>query len=121
MGCGYRFRLEPTEVGGAPTLLDVCSYLGVGREGQSGEQREGGLGWVTGVWSPGVRRLSVGLASCSFEGQTGEKLAKEVEREVGTLGAGLPDVLRLTWGAGLSGAVLEVAGLLGGGNQQDHP
>ncbi len=31
----------------------------------------------------------------------GEKLEKELEREVGTLGAGLLDVLRLTWGAGL--------------------
>ncbi len=43
----------------------------------------------------------MGLASCSFEGRTGEKLEKEVEREVGTLGAGLPDALRLTWWVGL--------------------
>ncbi len=26
------------ELGGAPTLLDVCSFLGMGREGESGEQ-----------------------------------------------------------------------------------
>ncbi len=44
------------------------------------------------MWSPGVRRLSVGLASYSFEGKTGEKLAKEVEREVGTLGASAREV-----------------------------
>ncbi len=76
-------------LGGAPTLLDVCSFLGMGREGESGEEEEGGWSWVPGVWSPGVCRLSVGLASCSLEGRTGEKLEKEVEREVGTLGVGL--------------------------------
>ncbi len=46
-------------LGGAPTLPDVCSFLGMGREGESGEEREGGWGWVPGVWSPGVCRLSV--------------------------------------------------------------
>ncbi len=50
--------------------------------GESGEERKGGWGWVPGVWSPVVCRLSVGLASCSLEGRTGEKLEKEVEREV---------------------------------------
>ncbi len=29
-------------LGGAPTLLDVCSFLGMGREGESGEEEEGG-------------------------------------------------------------------------------
>ncbi len=79
--------------------------------GHSGGEREGGWGSVPGVWSSGVRRLSVELASCSFGGKTGEKLEKEVEREVGTLDAWLLDVL---WGAGLpaSGAVLAGAGLL---------
>ncbi len=68
-----------------------------------------------GARSTGVCRVSVGLASCSFEGRTGEILEKEIEREVGTLGVGLPDALRLTWGVGLPGAVLAGAG------QQDHP
>ncbi len=54
----------------------------------------------------------MGLASCSFGGKTGEKLEKEVERDMGTLSAGLLDVLRLTWGAGLPGAVLVGARLL---------
>ncbi len=101
-------------MGGAPTLLDVCSFLGMGRarEGESGEEEEGGWSWVPGVWSPGVCRLSVGLASCSLEERTGEKLEKEVEREVGTLGVGLPDALRLGWGAGLTRAVLSWAGVL---------
>ncbi len=50
---------------------------------------------MPGVWSPGVCRLSVGLASCSFEGKTGEKLEKEVAKlavllklAIATLGTG---------------------------------
>ncbi len=38
----------------------------MGREGESGEGSEGGWGWVPGVWSPGVCRVSVGLVSCSL-------------------------------------------------------
>ncbi len=35
-------------LGGSPTLLDVCSFLGMGRarEGESGEEEEGGWSWV---------------------------------------------------------------------------
>ncbi len=70
----------------------ICSHLGMGREwGRKGR----GWGWVPGVWSPGVRRLS-GSGILFLWRKTGEKLAKEVEREVGTPGAELPDVLRLT-------------------------
>ncbi len=100
-------------MGGAPTLLDVCSFLGMGREGESGEEREGG---GAGCPVSGVCRLSVGLASCSFEGRTGEKLEKEVESEVGTLGVGLPGALRLTWGGCTRGG----GAPLGGGSQQDN-
>ncbi len=60
---------------GAPTLLDVCSFLGMGREGESGEEREGG-GVGCQVSGPLESADSVGLASCSFEGRTGEKVEK---------------------------------------------
>ncbi len=72
----------------------------VEREERVGKKRKGG-GAGCQVCGPLESADSVGLASCSLEGRTGEKLEKEVEREVGTLGVGLPDALRLTWGAGL--------------------
>ncbi len=70
-------------LGGAPTLLDVCSYLGMGRERERREEREGvGLGARCVVpWSPQI----LGGAGVLFLRR--KKLAKEVERKVGTLGA----------------------------------
>ncbi len=51
--------------GGAPTLLGVCSRLGMGErnsegergEGGRGEGREWGRGWVPGIWSPSILKI----------------------------------------------------------------
>ncbi len=54
-------------LGGVPTLLDVCSFLGMGREERVGKKGKGvGLGarFVVG-------RLSAGLVSCSLDGKMG--------------------------------------------------
>ncbi len=82
------------------TLLDVCSYLGMGRKGESGKKGKGG-GAGCQLCGPLESADSWwGWRPVLLKEKMGEKLAKEVEREVGTLGAGLPDVLRLTWGRG---------------------